>query len=580
MSAVIALLCVLLLYGAAFAAGAEETSREPAGSGVHGRGQPSNEVRAATGDTAGERTTSGAPGRDDGGSASGTAAAGTGAAGAGAAGTAGNGSSTDGKLSSTRRSIKIGDQVIDYRATAGYLPIVDADGKHKADIFFTAYVKETDASASAQRQGRGEVRDASRPVSFAFNGGPGAASVWLHLGALGPRMAAVEGNDRLLPPPYELTDNPFSWLAFTDLVFIDPVGTGYSRPASGEDAKQFYSVKNDIESVGEFIRLYCTRFNRWPSPKFLVGESYGTTRAAALASHLQDRHHILLTGVVLVSPVLDFQTILFTEGNDLVYFIYLPAYTATAWYHKKLPPDLQADLEKALSEAEQWALSDYLTALAAGSALSPEVRKTVVEKLSRLTGISAATVDKANLRIDQVLFARELLAGERKIVGRLDSRFTYDNSNPTNCGSTYDPILFTTAGIYGTVMRDYVRRDLGFETDIPYEALNDKVVGNWDWHSGMGGRQGYVYVTDNLREAMMENPNLHVLMAGGYFDLGTPYYAARYSANHLGLPPSLRGNLTLAFYEAGHQMYTHKPSHEKLFKDAAAFYGHAVSMRE
>jgi carboxypeptidase C (cathepsin A) len=463
------------------------------------------------------------------------------------------------RLLVTRHTIGIGGVGIEYEATTGYLELKDDSGKHKADIFFTAYVKDTDWA------------DTGRPITFAFNGGPGAASVWLHLGALGPKSVRVEEDGKLLPAPHGLIDNPNTWLPFTDLVFIDPVGTGLSRAASGEDPKQFWSVQGDVESVGEFIRLYCTKYNRWLSPKFIAGESYGATRAAALSSYLQDKFSLLLNGVVLISPVLNFQTISFDPGNDLPYVVYLPAYTATAWYYGKLAPELQKDFASTLAAAEQFAVSEYNAALAKGAGLAPAERSEIVEKLSYFTGLSTDFIDKVDLRIDQMAFSKELLRDARRAVARLDSRFQGIDADVVGRAPEYDPSLFTTAGAYGTAMRAYLRTELQFESDLDYEVLNSEVTGAWNWQSAVRG-QGYVYVADNLRNAMTKNSYLKVFVGNGYYDLGTPYFATWYTVTHLGLDPGLAGNVTVSFYPAGHQMYMHRPSHEKMSTEVAEFY--------
>jgi carboxypeptidase C (cathepsin A) len=326
-----------------------------------------------------------------------------------------------------------------------------------------------------------------------------------------------------------------------------------------------------VESVGEFIRLYCTKYNRWLSPKFIVGESYGATRAAALSSHLQDRYSMLLNGIVLISPVLNFQTISFDPGNDLPYVVYLPAYTATAWYHGKLAPELQKDFASTLAAAEQFAVSEYNTALAKGSRLTPAERSGIAEKLSYFTGLSTDFIDKVDLRVDQMAFSKELLRDVRRTVARLDSRFQGIDADVVGRTPEYDPSLFTTAGAYGTAMRAYLRTVLQFESDRDYEVLNSQVTGAWNWQSAVHG-QGYVYVADNLRDAMTKNEYLKVFVGNGYYDLGTPYFATWYTVTHLGLDPALAGNVTVSFYPAGHQMYMHQPSDEKLSAEVAEFY--------
>ena len=464
------------------------------------------------------------------------------------------------KLSVTHHTIKLNGKILNYTATAGYMPIKDESGKLKANIFFVAYVKDEPEENS------------KRPITFAFNGGPGAASIFLHLGALGPKRILLTEKGEALSPPYQLVDNTYTWLDCTDLVFIDPVGTGYSLPAAGEDPKQFWGVKEDIQSIGAFIQLYLTKNGRWLSPKFIVGESYGTTRAAGLSTYLQNSLSITLNGILLISEALNFQAIVFTAGNDLPYLLFLPSYTAAAWYHKKLSSDLQEDLRKALIEVEQFTLNDYLLALAQGDVLSDAERTRIIERLERYTGLSKDRIKTCNLRISRDDFARELLRGEDRRIGILDSRITGDYA-PHDF--IEDPSLFAVTGSLVATWNDYVRKGLKFETDIPYEILSMKANRSWNWSSGTGGL-GYVNVSEPLRQAISENKYLKVFIGSGYFDLDTPYFSAKYAVNHLGIDPSLRNNVTLAYYDAGHQMYTHLPSLKKLKADVAEFFNKAL----
>jgi carboxypeptidase C (cathepsin A) len=357
------------------------------------------------------------------------------------------------KVSMTHHSININGMTLNYTAFAGYLPMKDEMGKLKANIFFTSYTKD------------GEVDKSQRPITFAFNGGPGAASVFLHLGALGPKRILLTEKGEALPPPYKLVDNAYTWLDFTDLVFIDPVGTGYSRAAPGEDPKQFWGVKEDIQSVGEFIRLYLTKYNRWLSPKFIAGESYGTTRAAGLSSHLQNKLSINLNGIVLISEALNFQAIVFAPGNDLPYILFLPTYTSTAWYHKKLLPELQSNLQKTLEEAEQFTLNEYVLALAQGDLLSEAERDKIVEKLAHYTGLQKHYIQNSNLRIRQDSFMKELLRNEHRRIGILDSRIT---GSYTPHDFVEDPSVFEVTDPMVATWNDYVRNELKYENDLPY----------------------------------------------------------------------------------------------------------------
>jgi carboxypeptidase C (cathepsin A) len=443
---------------------------------------------------------------------------------------------------------------LEYTATAGTLVLKEEDGKPTAGVFFVAYTKE---AADRSR----------RPITFTFNGGPGSSSVWLHLGAFGPKRVLMKPDGEPLPPPYRLVDNDLTLLDLTDLVFIDPVSTGYSRPAPGVSGKQFHGVQEDIQSVGEFIRLYTTRFNRWESPKFLAGESYGTTRAAALVGYLQDRLGMNFNGVLLVSSILDFQTARFDEGNDLPFVLFLPTYTATAWYHKKLSPDLQSDLRKTLDEAEQFALGEYASALLQGSRLPAEARDRIARKVALYTGLTEDYVRRANLRIEIQRFCRELLRKEGRTVGRFDSRLMGRDLNDVGERPEYDPSYAAIQGTYTATLNDYVRRELGFKSDLPYEILTSRVQ-PWDFGTA---KNRYLNVAPSLRQAMTKNPALRVFVANGYYDLATPYFATEHTFHHLGLAPELAKHVTMGYYEAGHMMYIHRESHVRLRKDLATF---------
>ena len=453
----------------------------------------------------------------------------------------------------TKHEIQIGGKALKYTVTTGLMPLRNAAGDKEADIFFMAYTADN----------AGEARQ--RPLMFSFNGGPGSASVWLHLGALGPKRVTMLEDGRMPAPPFQLVDNQYTWLDQTDLVFIDTVGTGFSRPAKPELGKKFWSLQGDIESVGEFIRLYLTRYERWTSPLFLVGESYGTTRAAGLADHLLERG-IAFNGILLVSSILNFQTASFTKGNDLPYVLFLPAYTATAWYHKKLAADLQSDLKRTLAEVERWAAGPYAEALAKGDRLSAPERQAVVDKLARYTGIDKRYIDNSDLRLQIYHFTKELLRDRRRTVGRLDSRFTGIDSSAVTESPEFDPLLAAVRPPYTTTFNQYVRADLGYKTDQPYHLLAE--INNWDL--GARGR-GFADTSDALRSAFTKNPYMKVFVASGYFDLGTPYFATQYTLSHMGLDPTLRANITTAEYQAGHMMYLDAPSLAKLKKDVAAF---------
>jgi carboxypeptidase C (cathepsin A) len=460
----------------------------------------------------------------------------------------------------TKHSITLAGRTIEYTATAGWLALTDEEGKKKADVFTVSYAKDG-------------VEDAAlRPITFAFNGGPGSSSVWLHLGALGPKRVDMGAEGLGVEPPYRLLDNEGSWLDLTDLVFIDPVTTGYSRAASGESADQFHGVRQDVESVGEVIRRIVTQQERWTSPKFLCGESYGTTRAAGLVSWLQERHGMFFDGLVLVSAVLNFQTTDFAPGNDLPYVLFLPTFAATAWHHRRLDPDLQADFERTLREAEAFAEGDYARALQLGDRLDSASRASVVAKLARYSGLSESFVGACNLRVGDQRFYKELLRSERRTVGRLDSRFTGIDSDAAGAAPEYDPSYPAIQGPYTALLNDYLRRELGFESDLPYEILTDRVH---PWPLDADGH--YLDVSQLLREAMTKTPALRVYVACGTHDVATPYFAARYTFDHLGLDPSLRDHVRFGRFPAGHMMYIHPPSLAQLRSEVAEFYDDALA---
>jgi carboxypeptidase C (cathepsin A) len=350
------------------------------------------------------------------------------------------------------------------------------------------------------------------------------------------------------------------------------VTTGYSRPAPGEDANEFHGLTGDVESVGELIRLYTSRFSRWSSPKFLAGESYGTTRSAALVNYLQEKDGMYFNGVVLLSSILNFQTARFEVGNDLPYPLFLPTYTATAWFHKRLPADLQADRDKALAEAERFALGDYTLALAQGNDLTPERRREVAAELARLTGVSVDWIERVNLRPEIQQFTKELLRSERKTVGRLDSRFEGLDRDAAGNQPEFDPSNAAIQGPFTAVLNDYVRRDLGFASDLPYEILTDRVR-PWSYREF---QNRFVNVAEDLREAMARNPALKVFVACGRYDLATPYFAAEYTFDHLGYDPTYGQRVSKAYYDAGHMMYVRRVDREKLKRDIAQFYRSAA----
>lgn len=472
------------------------------------------------------------------------------------------------RLVTTHHEAHIGGRRIRYTATAGMVVLReevtgkgDEEGRSKghvpkAEVFVTAYTRDDIENPAA------------RPITFAFNGGPGSSSVWLHLGVLGPRRVELDDDGAAKPAPYRIVDNDCSLLDVTDLVFIDPVSTGYSRAALGEKAGEYHGFKADLESVGEVIRLWLSRSGRWLSPKYLAGESYGTTRAAGLAGYLQTRHGVYLNGLMLISSVLDFSTLLFDNGNDLPPLLFLPSFAATAWYHRQLEPDLQEKpLTDFLAEVEAFTLGRYASALLRGAGLAEDEHAEVARLVARYTGLPVAVVEQNNLRLRMARFCKELLRGSRRTVGRLDSRFTSTDRDAGGESFEFDPSYAEIQGPYTAALNDYVRRDLQFESDLPYEIIAD-LYRRWNYQDF---QNRYVSVADTLRQAVSMNPALRVHVASGYYDLATPYFATEYTLSHLALEKELRDNISKSYYEAGHMMYVQRESLQKLRNELVAF---------
>ena len=463
-------------------------------------------------------------------------------------------------LVTTEHTLRIGRTQLAYTATTGRVVLreeVYEDGafaglKAKAEVSITAYVAEASS-------------DSPRPVTFAFNGGPGSSSVWLHLGLMGPRRVVSGDVGSLQAPPYGLTDNLETLLRVTDLVFIDPVSTGYSRAVDGGKPGEYHGLKRDIESVGEVIRLWTSRNGRWASPKFLAGESYGTIRAAGLAAHLQNRHGMYLNGLLLISSVLDEGSVFFTEGNDLPYSMYLPTYAAVAYYHGKHPG---RTLQSVLDEAEAYAAGDYPRLLARGNRLTVAERRAAVAKIARLTGLRREYVDRVNLRLEHIRFFTELLRDQGRSVGRLDARFTGSEPDGGREHFSADPSFSHITGPYTAAFNQYVRADLGYENDLPYEVLSESTQRAWSYKEYEGRS---VSVVEDLGAAMRANPFLKVHVACGYYDGATPHFAAEYVMAHLPIPAELEANIEFTHYEAGHMMYVHEPSRVQQSADLADF---------
>lgn len=462
---------------------------------------------------------------------------------------------TDEKPVETSHELQVGNRTLRYKATAGRLPIKNAKGEIDAQVFCVYYALE---SATPVEE---------RPLTFAFNGGPGSASVWLHLGALGPRRVLLNDDGSLPAPPYKLVPNDQTWLGETDLVFIDPVGTGYSRAKDDETAKKYFGVEGDIECLAEFIRLFLTRNNRWASPLYLAGESYGTTRGAGLAGYLVERG-IAFTGLILISTVLGFQAIRFRAGNDLPFALFLPTYAATAHYHGRLAPELQERaLPDLLKEVREFALGDYTLALMQGNRMHHDSRAAMAARIARYTGLSEKYVEQCELRIEHWRFCKELLRDEGRIVGRLDSRLTAREGDNAAEGPDFDASNAAIRPPFTASINDYLRRSLGYETDQPYE-VSGSTVKDWKWENGSFTDTGAA-----LASALAKNPHLRVLVTCGYFDLATPFASAEYTAAHLPIDPGLRQNIEFTYYPAGHMMYIEAESLKRFTADVRVFYG-------
>ena len=448
----------------------------------------------------------------------------------------------------TTNTVTIAGQSVNYMAETGMLPLLKSDGGARASVFYVAYTRLGETSAGA------------RPVTVCFNGGPGSSSVWLHLGALGPRRVKMNDDGTLPRPPFGLMDNEYSILDFSDLVFVDPVATGFSRAVADEKPENFFGQTADLESIGEFIRLWATRHERWLSPKYLCGESYGVFRAAGLAAYLRSRFGMYLNGLVFVSGVLDFETISDGPGNDLPFLLLLPSLTATAHFHQKLPPDLQADLSKAIAEAKDFVRTHYAAALQQGASLPAGERESIVAELARLTGLSPQVIRDNHLRIDSGVFRRQLLHDQGLILGAYDAGITGRDDDPASPSPDFDPSYAATYGPFSAAMNSYARAELKFEDDLPYEIL----VGVQPWN--YAARNSYPSVTGQLASAMSQNPYMRVLVFGGRRDLVCPLETMRFSLGHMPLDPAYRTNIISAEFDAGHMMYVNLPDLKKMRK--------------
>jgi len=456
----------------------------------------------------------------------------------------------------TKHTVEIDGENIAYKAIAGTIVIKDGkdSDKDKGSFFYVAYIKENENDSSV------------RPLTYCFNGGPGSAALWLHLGAFGPRKVELPEDGRITPP-YHLEDNAHSILDVTDLVFIDPISTGYSKPAPGEDPKQFHGVDEDIKSVAEFVRLFTTKYERWESPKYIVGESYGTTRAAGLAAELHDEYFMYVNGIILVSSILDFQTIRdFQQGNDLPYVLALPSYTAAAFYHNRLDPALQKNFKETLEKVEDFAVNEYSLALLKGDLLTQQNRDDIIQKLNYYTGLPKEYIDESNLRVNAFQFRKKLLGANKRNIGRFDSRFVGYVTNPLGEYATNDPSAEAVFGPFTALFNQYVRSELGWKESSKYNSLTN--VFPWDYGKATNE---YLNLAKTLRALMSDNPQMKVMVASGYYDLATPYFATVHTFNHLNLDQNLKKNITMTYYDAGHIMYIHQPSLVKLNENIRLF---------
>jgi carboxypeptidase C (cathepsin A) len=455
--------------------------------------------------------------------------------------------------------VTLAGKPVSYTAQTGTVPILKEDDTARASVFYVYYAAEDGTGA------RLCDKDPTRPIMFCFNGGPGASAVWLHLGGLGPRRVNLPP-EGLSPAQVGLAvDNPNSILDAADLVFVDPVSTGLSRSAKGEKPEQFFGVDEDVQALGEFVRLFTTREKRWSSAKYLCGESYGVLRVAGLAHYLQQSHGWYPEGLVLLSGLVDFQTLWASDGNELPYILFLPTMTATAHFHKRLDPALGQDLEKAVADSRAFAQGEYALALLKGNALSNEEKSRVARRLAGFTGLAEAEVLRQNLRISPGYFRKALLVREEKVLGRFDARVVGEDSDPGQMHPSGDPSYDNIAGAFASAINAYVRGELGFESDHPYHILKGLP---WKYHQFEGR---YVSTASRLEAAIRANPNLKTLVLCGRRDLAVPEDSMRYSVSHLRLHPDLQKSIRFSLYESGHMMYLNAPDAVKLRKDLTEF---------
>lgn len=454
----------------------------------------------------------------------------------------------------TQHSITIGGQKIGYKAIASHMPIRNESGELQGEMFFVAYIKDGEDPKT-------------RPLTFAYNGGPGSASLWLHMGALGPRRVAMNPDGSMPKPPYHVVDNQETWLPSTDIVMVDAMGTGYSRLAKPDMGKQFFGVQADIRAFAEFVRAFLARYGRFSSPIYLAGESYGGIRTAGLSNALLG-NGIALNGAIIISGTMNFGTLDAARGNDLPYIGFLPTLATTAWYHKKLSARLQKmTVEQVASEAEAFAGGEYASALMKGTDLTPEEEARIAKRISELTGIKESFVKDAHLRVSDWRFYKELLRESGQTVGRLDSRLKGTDAVEVGDGPDYDASGAATGPVFYASICDYLSNELNYKTEAKYRMWNTD-GGGWDQDQG-----AITDTTEALRQAMVQNPHMKLLMVYGWYDLACPFYAAKYSLRHMDLKKQALDRISWQYYTAGHMMYIEEASRIKLGKDVATFIG-------
>ncbi len=468
-----------------------------------------------------------------------------------------------GEVSTTSHTVKMDGKIVAYKAMAGTLLLRNSEDEPIALHGFTAYIKD------------GTTDFKTRPITFVFNGGPGSSSIWLHMGVIGPRRAVVNDPGFTPAAPYTLEENSSSLIDVTDIVMMDPIGTGLSRAVGKSKNKDFWGVDQDIRAISQFIKQFVTENDRWNSPKYLLGESYGTFRNAGVVNYLQENMGMAMNGVIMVSAVFDLRQLVFAQGDDISYVMNLPTYAATAWYHNKVP-NKPTSLDAFLTEARNFAKTEYTQALMEGDQLSGAAREKAIDRLAYFTGLSKAYLDKTNLRVAEPEFTEELLRAERKTVGRLDSRFTGINQDLLNQYSQYDPQSAAISPGYTALFMDYYYNTLKVSKARSYHVSAYSRQGfDWDWkHARNGG--GFPTPPNtavDLAEAMSHNPNLKILILNGLYDLATPFYGVEYTIDHMELEKDIKANITMKYYEAGHMMYTHRPSLEQFKRETAEFIG-------